>query len=157
MGSGSPILWTELDRGQSNPEADKEEDPVELKPGDKLYVMDIDTYLWKMNIAMELAIKAAEGKKEKTLEEMLPPHYLEYREVFEKKDFDTLPERQPWDHIIKMTPDFKPTDCKVYPLTGDKQKALKEFLDKNLHTKSVGIFAARTINLSFKKEDEMCQ
>ena len=62
------------------------------------------------------------------LEEMLPPHYLEYREVFEKKDFNTLPERRPWDHVIEMTPDFKPTDCKVYPLTGDEQKALEEFL-----------------------------
>ena len=68
---------------------------------------------------------------------MLPPHYLEYREVFEKKDFDTLPEQRPWDHIIEMTPDFKPTYCKVYPLTGDEQKALKEFLDKNLHTKGI--------------------
>ena len=46
-----------------------------------------------LNIATELAVKAAEGKVEKTLEEMLPPHYLEYREVFEKKDFDTLPEQ----------------------------------------------------------------
>ena len=36
-----------------------------------------------------------------------------------------------------MTPDFKHTDCKVYPLTGDKQKALKEFLDENLHTKRI--------------------
>ena len=68
----------------------------------------MDTYLQKTNIATELAVKAAEGKVEKTLEEMLPPHYLEYREVFEKKDFDTLPERRPWDHVIEMTPDFKP-------------------------------------------------
>ena len=36
-----------------------------------------------------------------------------------------------------MTPDFKPTDCKVYPLTGDKQKALEEFLDENLCTKQI--------------------
>ena len=36
-----------------------------------------------------------------------------------------------------MTPDFKPTDCKVYPLTGDEQKALEEFLDENLHTKRI--------------------
>ena len=62
---------------------------------------------------------------------------LEYQEVFEKKDFDTLPEWRPWDHIIKMTPDFKPTDCKVYPLTRDEQKALEEFLDENLHTKRI--------------------
>ena len=36
-----------------------------------------------------------------------------------------------------MTPDFKPTDCKVYPLTGDEQKALEEFLDENLRTKRI--------------------
>ena len=76
-----------------DPEADEEDEQVELKPGDKLYALDMDTYLHKMNIATELAVKAAEGKVEKMLEEMLPPHYLEYREVFEKKDFDTLPEQ----------------------------------------------------------------
>ena len=118
-----------------DPEADEEDEWVKLEPRDKLYALDMDAYLRKTNIATELAIKAAKGKAEKTLEEMLPPHYLEYQEVFEKKDFDTLPDRRPWDHIIKMTPDFKPTECKVYPLTGDEQKALEEFLDKNFHTK----------------------
>ena len=97
--------------------------------------LPVTAYLQKMNIATELAVKAAEGKAEKMLEEMLPPHYLEYREVFEKRDFDTLPKRRPWDHVIEKTPNFKPTNCKVYPLTGDEQKALKEFLDENLHTK----------------------
>ena len=74
-----------------DPEADKEDERVELEPGDKLYALDMDAYLRKTNIATELAIKAAKGKVEKMLEEMLPPHYLEYREVFKKKDFDTLP------------------------------------------------------------------
>ena len=77
-----------------DPETDEEDERVELEPGDKLYALDMDAYLWKTNIATELAVKAAKGKAEKTLEEMLPPHYLEYREVFEKKDFDTLPERR---------------------------------------------------------------
>ena len=74
-----------------DPEADEEDERVELKPGDKLYALDMDVYLQKTNIATELAVKAAEGKVEKTLEEMLPLHYLEYQEVFEKKDFNTLP------------------------------------------------------------------
>ena len=29
------------------------------------------------------------------------------------------------------------TDCKVYPLTGDEQKALEEFLDENLRTRQI--------------------
>ena len=90
---------------------DKEDKQVELEPGDKLYAIDMDAYLRKTNIATELAVKAAEGKAKRTLEEMLPPHYLEYWEVFKKEDFDTLLERQHWDHVIEMTPDFKPTDC----------------------------------------------
>ena len=52
----------------------------------------MDAYLWKTNIATELVVKAAEGKPERMLEEMLPPYYLEYREVFKRKDFNTLPE-----------------------------------------------------------------
>jgi len=58
---------------------------------------------------------------------MLPPHYLEYREVFDKADFDTLPEGRPWDHAMELTADFKPVDCKVYPLTESEQVALEEF------------------------------
>ena len=61
-----------------DPEADEEDERVELKPGDKLYALDMDVYLRKTNIATKLAVKAAKGKVEKTLEEMLPPHYLEY-------------------------------------------------------------------------------
>ena len=60
-----------------DPEADKEDERVKLEPRDKLYALNMDTYLRKTNIATELAVKAAKGKVEKTLEEMLPPHYLE--------------------------------------------------------------------------------
>ena len=61
-----------------DPKADEEDERVELKPGDKLYALDMDAYLRKTNIVTELAIKAAERKVEKMLEKMLPPHYLEY-------------------------------------------------------------------------------
>ncbi|TFY54122.1 hypothetical protein EVG20_g9839 [Dentipellis fragilis] len=39
----------------------------------------------KTNFAQQLAITAAKDKPEKTLEEMVPPHYHEYRDVFEKQ------------------------------------------------------------------------
>ena len=65
---------------------------------------------------------------------MLLVWYLEYRGVFDKDDFNTLPDCCPWDHTIKLTPDFKPVDCKVYPLTESEQVALEEFLHENLRT-----------------------
>ena len=61
--------------------------------------------------------------------------YVEaYPEIFNKKGFDSLPERQPWDHAIKLTPGSKPTDCKIYPLNPSEQKSLDEFLEENLQS-----------------------
>jgi len=36
--------------------------------------------------------------------------------------------------MIELTPDFKPIDCKVYPLIPKEQPVLKEFIEENLHT-----------------------
>jgi len=38
------------------------------------------------------------------------------------------------DHAIELTPGFKPTDCKTYPLSQQEQKDLQEFIDENLRT-----------------------
>ena len=65
---------------------------------------------------------------------MLPPWYLEYQDIFDKTNFNTIPDRHPWDHAIELTPDFEPVDCSVYPLTEAKQVVLEEFLDENLRT-----------------------
>ena len=61
-------------------------------------------------------------------------HYHKYKDVFDKKDFDQLPERRIWDHVIELTPDFKPIDCKIYPLSPKEQPALQEFIEENLRT-----------------------
>jgi hypothetical protein len=51
-----------------------------------------------------------------------------------KKDFNQLAERRIWDHVIELTPDFKPIDCKIYPLSPKEQPALQEFIEENLWT-----------------------
>jgi hypothetical protein len=61
-------------------------------------------------------------------------NYHKYKDVFDKKDFDQLPERRIWDHVIELTPDFKPIDCKIYPLSLKEQPALQEFIEENLQT-----------------------
>lgn len=51
--------------------------------------------------AQQLAEKEASGKKDKSLEEMVPPEYIGYRFVFDKKASERLPaigQRGPWDH-----------------------------------------------------------
>ena len=65
-------------------------------------------------------------------EERVPVHYHKYKDVFDKKDFDQLPERRIW--VIELMPDFKPIDCKIYPLSLKEQPALQEFIEENLRT-----------------------
>ncbi|KAL5485546.1 hypothetical protein ACEPAI_8189 [Sanghuangporus weigelae] len=59
--------------------------------------------------------------------------YLEeYTDVFSKESFEQLPAHRTWDHAIDLKPDFKPSDCKVYPLSPEEQVAMKEFIEENL-------------------------
>ncbi len=61
----------------------------------------------------EIAIANQVKRDEKKI---IPDHYLDHREVFEKEMFDELPKRGPWDHAIELVPGAKPVDCKIYPL-----------------------------------------
>jgi transposase InsO family protein len=83
-------------------------------------------------IATEIAIKAHEEK-----EVQLPEQYSNFSDVFEKKEFDKLPERKPWDHAINLQPGAdkdRKLKGKVYPMNAREQKALDEFLEENLRT-----------------------
>src|SRR5271156_4575884 len=86
----------------------------------------------KTNVAQELAMKEAEKKKQKTLEEMIPPALMDYRDVFDKKTAERFPESRPWDHAIDLKPDFIPKDCPIYPLSLPEQGELQKFIDNNL-------------------------
>ena len=67
-------------------------------------------------------------------EEIVPPAYQGFNRVFEKKTFDALPPRCPWDHAIEIIPGSKMVDCKIYPLNPQEQKELDEFLKEQLET-----------------------
>ncbi|GLB38887.1 putative retrotransposable element tf2 155 kda protein type 1-like [Lyophyllum shimeji] len=87
----------------------------------------------KTSISQGLAHSNPEKEeKPKTIDDLLPKHYKEYKSVFEKKASERMPERRVYDHAIDLKPDFVPRDCKVYPLTPEEQKKLDEFLDENL-------------------------
>ena len=65
---------------------------------------------------------------------MINEYIQKFPDVFSAKEFDQLPERCPWDHVIELTPGAKLVDCKVYPLSPKEQIALDEFLEENLCT-----------------------
>jgi hypothetical protein len=88
----------------------------------------------KTSISQQLAHDKADSnlEKKKSLDNLLPKAYHEYKSVFEKEALECFSESRPWDHAIDLKPNFIPKDCKVYPLTLAEQTKLNKFLKENL-------------------------
>jgi hypothetical protein len=59
----------------------------------------------------------------------------EFRGVFEKKDFDKLPEQQKWDQAIKLKPEVEPMKGRSIPLSVPEQAELDVFIKEHVETK----------------------
>jgi hypothetical protein len=99
-------------------------------------ILDMDDReIWinaKTNLAMDMAIEANLKKEELTAEQIVPPEYHEYLDVFDEDRANRFPESRPWDHKIEMKPGFEPKSCKGYNLTPGEQIELDKFLKENL-------------------------
>ncbi|KAF8659269.1 hypothetical protein AX16_001867 [Volvariella volvacea WC 439] len=62
----------------------------------------------------------------------MPEYVRPYADVFSKQDFETLPERRPWNHTIDLISGSKLKDCGIYLLNPKEQKVLDEFINTNL-------------------------
>ncbi|SJL16886.1 uncharacterized protein ARMOST_20416 [Armillaria ostoyae] len=134
----------------------------ELEDGDTILAvnMEEEIVIRAMHHANDLAAAANAEKPQKTFEEMVPPDYRSFRDLFSKENFDELPERKPWDHAIELIPNAKSTlDCKVYPLNRNEQEQLDKFLDENLEsgriTESKSPFASPFFFVK-KKDGSLC-
>ena len=92
-------------------------------------------------------------------EQKVPSHYHDFKDVFDKKDFDQLHEQRVWDHAIKLDENFKPVDCKVYLLNPSEQKALEDFIEENLSSGRIQLSKSPMALLFFfvKKPDGKLQ
>ncbi len=106
----------------------------ELEEGETILAIDFtQAILICAHHANDLAAKANAEKKMKTFEEMVPNWCRDFNDLFDKDNFDELPEPKMWDHAIELTPNASTNlDCKVYPLNHNEQAELDKFLDKNL-------------------------
>ena len=124
--------------GWEDPESDdpESEDP-EIEEGDRILMVDmhreiqIRTFQTKSSKVSEQQSKKGPSK---TFEEAVPGKYHDFKDLFDKENFDEMPPSRPWDHAIELLPNTKNLDCKIYPLSPDEQKQLDEFLDENLRT-----------------------
>ena len=81
---------------------------------------------------MELATAANKEKQKQTFETIVPEHYHEFKDMFDKESFNKLLPNWLWDHTVELLPRDHMIDCKMYNLTLKEQKELNEFLDENL-------------------------
>ena len=79
-----------------------------------------------------MAIEANLKKKELSVEEMVPPEYHEFLDVFDEQKENCFPESKDWDHKIDMKEGFEPKSFKNYNLTPEEQIELDTFLKENL-------------------------
>ena len=83
-----------------------------------MIVQQLEDELWlqsKTSISQEFAKK--EDKPEKPLEEMIPPKYHEYLDLFRKSTAARLPKSRSWDHKIDLKEGFVSKTSKVYPIS----------------------------------------
>ena len=81
-----------------------------------------------MSKSQELAIKAKDNQI-KSLEEMVPKEYLDYRDIFSKEKSNRLPEHKPWDLEINIKEGQElPKPRKAFPMAPAELTALKEFI-----------------------------
>ncbi len=117
------------------PDADPDDKwDKELEEGETILAIDfMQAILIRAHHANDLAAKASEGEKARTFEEMVPEWCRDFADLFEKDNFDELPEPKTWDHAIELIPNVNANlDCKVYPLNCNEQAELDKFLDENL-------------------------
>ena len=101
-------------------------DPVDnLQLPDPIWIGTIDP-------TQEFVDWKATQKNMSNLDEFLPDYLHDFRGVFEKKAAERFPISRPYDHAIELKPGFIPRNCKPYPLSPHHEKAMNDFIDKNL-------------------------
>jgi hypothetical protein len=62
----------------------------------------------------------------------IPTKYEEYRDMFEKKNADTLPQHRPYDCGIELQEVAQPPFGPIYNFSQSELAKLRDYLDENL-------------------------
>jgi hypothetical protein len=117
---------------------DKEEHlnrPIDASDKVLLEYLGMENEIWinsKDNLATKLAAEANQKKPDLTSEQLIPPEYHEYLDIFNEDKANQFPDTWPWDHKIEMKSGFEPKSFKMYNLTPEEQIELDKFLKENL-------------------------
>ena len=115
---------------------------VELEGRDRIFAIGLLPPAVEIRAGSTISQHLAKAFKLNSKASAPPNHaisdYLkEFKDVFSKESFDTLPEPKQWDHAVELVLGEKATNCKVYPLSLVEQKELDEFLRENLESSQI--------------------
>ena len=88
--------------------------------------------------SQRLAQAFAANSQPKSSGSTIPHHLQDFKDMFSKASFDSLPERKQWDHVIELLPGAEAASCKVYLLAPREQDELDAFLQENLDSGQIG-------------------
>ena len=71
-------------------------------------------------------------KVEKRVEEIVPPAFHAYLDVFRKEPSEWMPTHKPWDHAINLMPDFILEKSKIFLLLPDEREEMSSFVRDQL-------------------------
>ena len=71
-------------------------------------------------------------KVEKTVEEIVPPAFHAYLDIFRKEPSEWMPMHKPWDHAIDLMLDFVPEKSKIFLLSLDEHEEMSSFVRDQL-------------------------
>ena len=77
-------------------------------------------------------VEAPTKKPIRMPEELVPPCYHSYLDIFSEKAASRFPLRKPWDHAIDLKDSFKPKKGRLIPLSPKEQKEVSEFVNEQL-------------------------
>jgi hypothetical protein len=69
---------------------------------------------------------------EEDMRKFVPQCFWDYKDVFTRKVFNSLPAHSSFDHQINLEESFVPQRGKIYAISLREQKALDEFLEESL-------------------------
>ena len=118
-------------------------DDVEIKGGNHIFVTAIhpeDThhFMHALNTVSQWLAKAfTRNSGQTSFQNSMPESLHNFKNIFNKESFDSLPNQHKWDHTIELEWDPEPCFCKVYTITLEEQGELNMFLEKALSTSHI--------------------
>lgn len=108
------------------------EESTKIKFTNKPLFIGARTFMKEAKQSTPFVIFATPAKENATSTLVIPEQYEEFKDVFEKKNADMLPEHRPYDCAIDLQEGTHPPFGPIYNLSQDELSALKDYIEENL-------------------------